>query len=141
MKMNRVLSRCYLAGYIVWLFGNLLFPFLLARVSGVMTTVFVIISFLILAGMIVSHVFYSKLPKLFPLFSAIFEGANFAFIICAFITELIYIGMGELGLYAIIILSIAMAIEIPASIYLVREIYRFRKKQKAKELSSREAAI
>ena len=60
MKKNRALSRCYLGGYIFWIFGVTLAALMFLKLSIVLMTILIIVAVLILGVLIASHVLYDK---------------------------------------------------------------------------------
>lgn len=120
MKKNKVLYRCYVGSYFLWLFGALLAPMLFIRFSPGFAIAMAILAGLTLAGMIVSHVFYNRKREWYFYPSYIFHGINAALILAAFVTEMIYCGQGKNATYAIVISSICLAFEALVVYYLIR---------------------
>lgn len=131
MKKNRVLSRCYLGGYFLWLFGVMLLPLLCIYVNNVFALIMLIIALLDLATIIVSRVFYAKKRELFPLLSLIGHGVGLACVLASFIFEISLTASGKMGLYAIVIASICLFFYAIQYFFLFREIRRM-KRQAAK---------
>ena len=57
LRKNKQYSRCYLCAYLAWIFGCWIPPLLFIRDSKALAIVFTVIDCLLLAGIIVSHVF------------------------------------------------------------------------------------
>lgn len=138
MKKNKTLYRCYLGAYFLWLFGALLAPLLMIKVSTGFALTMLIIACLALAGLITSHVFYNKKRQWFGITSLVSHGVTFALIITAFITEMIYTAQGQLGLYAVIMGSITLFFYGLIAIYLPRIVLKVMKE--TKEKAARQAA-
>lgn len=119
MKKNKVLYRCYVGGYFLWLFGALLAPLLCIRFSNAFAIVMLVLAILALAGLITSHVFYNKKREWFVPASFAAHGLNAGLILFAFIVEMTFVAQGNLGLYAVIISSICTGFYILAYSYLV----------------------
>ena len=120
MKKNKVLYRCYVGSYFLWLFGALLAPLLFIRFSPAFAITMAILAALALAGMIVSHVFYNRKREWYFYPSYISHGVNAALIAAAFLTEMIYCGQGKNATYAIVISSICLVFEALVVYYLIR---------------------
>ena len=146
MKKNKILYRCYVGGYFLWLFGAVLAPLLCVHISyGFAWTMFAV-AVLALAGLITSHVFYNKKREWYFLSSYIAHGVNAGLVLLGFILEMTYLGKGEMGLYAVIISSICLAFYILDYSYLIVGNKAAKKKMLDKqaaieaELAEREAA-
>ncbi|MCR4880091.1 MAG: hypothetical protein K5906_03955 [Bacilli bacterium] len=89
LRKNKHLSRCYLCAYLAWALGCWIPPLLLSRDSGALAIVFVIVSCVVFAALVVSHVFknrnnekvftYTSLPALglvliLSIFGLVLEG-------------------------------------------------------------------
>lgn len=111
LRRSKSLSRCYLGAYLVWLFAGWIPPFLAYKYSIAMTIVFTVFTFLILACLIVSHVFKNKnnlklfIPTSCPAFMAIT-----LYIVIGTIYEAVYTAQGHMAIYPWVIEGIAIAI-------------------------------
>ena len=121
MKKNRALSRCYLGGYIFWIFGVTLAALMFLKLSIVLMTILIIVAVLILGALIASHVLYDKKQfKLFFYFSLAAFALSSLYVLAAFILEIVLQAKGEGALYAIVVLSISLAGYALVDIFLVR---------------------
>lgn len=109
MKKNKILYRCYIGGYFLWVFGAILCPLLLIRFSNILALIVFIISLIALGLEITSHVYYNTNRELYPLFSFISHGISALYVFAAFVIEMVLTAMGEGALYAQIISPIALA--------------------------------
>ena len=121
MKKNRALSRCYLGGYIFWIFGVTLAALMFLKLSIVLMTILIIVAVLILGALIASHVLYDKKQfKLYFYFSLAAFTLSSLYVLAAFILEIVLQAKGEGALYAIVVLSISLAGYALVDIFLVR---------------------
>ena len=121
MKKNRALSRCYLGGYIFWIFGVTLAALMFLKLSIVLMTILIIVAVLILGALIASHVLYDKKQfKLYFYFSLVAFTLSSLYVLAAFILEIVLQAKGEGALYAIVVLSISLAGYALVDIFLVR---------------------
>ena len=121
MKKNRALSRCYLGGYIFWIFGVTLAALMFLKLSIVLMTILIIVAVLILGALIASHVLYDKKQfKLYFYFSLVAFALSSLYVLAAFILEIVLQAKGEGALYAIVVLSISLAGYALVDIFLVR---------------------
>ena len=141
MKKNRALSRVYLGGYIVWLFGGILAALVLNAFGAAPSVIAVIIAFLDLAAIICSHVFYSKLKIAYAPTSFAAFGTLNLLVLIAFFVELGLTVQGRSAPYAWVISIISLVLLIPMDIFLVRCNLEFLKKLKASMKKSVEAPV
>lgn len=121
MKKNRALSRCYLGGYIFWIFGVTLAALMFLKLSIVLMTILIIVAVLILGALIASHVLYDKKQfKLYFYFSLAAFTLSSLYVLAAFILEIVLQAKGEGALYAIVVLSISLVGYALVDIFLVR---------------------
>ena len=121
MKKNRALSRCYLGGYIFWIFGVTLAALMFLKLSIVLMTILIIVAVLILGALIASHVLYDKKQfKLYFYFSLVAFALSSLYVLAAFILEIVLQAKGEGALYAIVVLSISLVGYALVDIFLVR---------------------
>ena len=121
MKKNRALSRCYLGGYIFWIFGVTLAALMFLKLSIVLMTILIIVAVLILGVLIASHVLYDKKQfKLYFYFSLAAFTLSSLYVLAAFILEIVLQAKGEGALYAIVVLSISLVGYALVDIFLVR---------------------
>lgn len=121
MKKNRALSRCYLGGYIFWIFGVTLAALMFLKLSIVLMTILIIVAVLILGALIASHVLYDKKQfKLYFYFSLAAFVLSSLYVLAAFILEIVLQAKGEGALYAIVVLSISLVGYALVDIFLVR---------------------
>ena len=119
MKKNKVLSRCYLGGYFLWLFGTFLAAMMWIKMSVAATWIFAILSVLVLAAIIVSHVFYTTKREWYPIVSFAGFGLAATIELIGFILEMVNIAQGKYAFYATAMLSICLAFYILLILFLV----------------------
>ena len=113
MKKNRALSRCYLGGYFLWVFGVVLASLMFLKIALGLMIALLVVAVLILGVVIASHVLYNKKQfKLYIYFSFGSFGLASLFVLGAFILEMVLQGKGEGALYATVMLSICLAVYI-----------------------------
>lgn len=105
MKKNRSLSRCYIASYLLWVFGVVLAALMFLKISVGLMIALIVVAVIILGGIIASHVLYNKQKMLlFLIFSFASHGLATIFILAAMIFELVLNAQGQGALYAMIML-------------------------------------
>jgi len=109
MKKHKILSRCYLSGYILWLFGTFLAAMMWIKYSVAATWVFAILALIGLAGIIVSRVFYEVKRDLYPIVSFAGFGLSTLIEIIGFILAMVNIGSGAPAIYGNVMLSVCFA--------------------------------
>ena len=119
MKKNKILYRCYVGGYFLWLFGVTLGAIMFVRLSVPFAIVMMVLAGIILAAEITSHVFYNKKREWFPIAALASQGAAATVIFLGFLLEVINAAQGKLGLYAIIVSSVCLFFQGIQALYLV----------------------
>lgn len=102
MKKYKALNRCQIGGYLLWVFGVVLAPFMLIKFSGALVVVFSILSAFILGGEIAAHVLFSKKRELFVPFSFASHGLGSLFVLTGLLIVVINAINGEIGIYGLI---------------------------------------
>ena len=108
MKKNKTLHRAWLWGYVFLVFGGALAPLMAFGISDVFSYLLYGVLGLVLADLIVAHVFYAKKRNLFPLLSFIGHGVLSALILFAYIVEIVNTANGKPAVYPWVVGSICL---------------------------------
>ena len=126
-KRSKLLSRIYIGLYIIWLFGCLIFSFLMAEYSVVLSIILIVLNLVVLAGIIVSNVYKNKnMKKEFILSSLISVGTLLLFVLIGFVLELVNTFRGQPATYARISLGISIVLIGIISIFVPRIIKKIK---------------
>ena len=103
MKKNKRLSRAFLGSYIVWVFGAVLFGFLLIKQGGALPVIAFVVAGLDLAAIITARVIFKSHYHVFFILSVIAFSVLTLYCIGGLVTEIIYTLDGKPAIYAWII--------------------------------------
>ena len=127
MKKNKALSRVYLGGYFVWIFGSFLAPLVLNYYGAAPSIITIVLVVADLAAIICSHVFYSKLKQAYlPTSFAAFGVLN-VLVLLGFIFEIVLTVKGKPAVWPWILGVICVLLLIPIDYFLIRCNLKYRK--------------
>jgi hypothetical protein len=123
MYQNKKLRLAYILMYIMWLLGLQVTSLLLIKYSMAGALIMAIISLITLGGLITSHCFYLKDPKIYKITSLVSFGLYTAILLIGLIIEIVLSASSQSATYAWVFLIITLIVTLFGDFYLYKHLF------------------